>query len=289
MQQAEAQQSVACCATKPAAYADQIAIGMDAGSKRESAGASLLSASGSSSSTQQSISTESNKSASVETSEKSPSAPAVALSTAFSPLDWLLVLGVALTWGSAFLFIKVALPAFEPAAISLIRMAIGPVAVLLALVALCGPASAFAQLRHAFARAVLPRTFFLGVVWMAIPLSLVAVAETRIDSSLTGMVIGSVPIWGLFIASVVERRPPRRSQCAGLALGFVGVVLTILPTMHADRDGVGGAGQQAVGVAVALLAAVCLAAGGYAAAPLQQSACPRAPRGGRWASCRTSF
>jgi drug/metabolite transporter (DMT)-like permease len=49
----------------------------------------------------------------------------------FTPLDWLLSIGMALTWGSSFLLIKIAIRHFDSSVIPLGRTAFGAAALLL--------------------------------------------------------------------------------------------------------------------------------------------------------------
>ena len=51
--------------------------------------------------------------------------------TEFSGLDWLLSIGMALTWGSSFLLIKIAIRDFDSSVIPLGRTAFGAAALLL--------------------------------------------------------------------------------------------------------------------------------------------------------------
>lgn len=138
---------------------------------------------------------------------------------AFGWLDWLLMAGTGLMWGSSFLFIAEALEAFPPAAISLIRLLLGALAL-----------GATSRARARVDREDLPRIALLGIVWMAVPLLLFPVAQQWVDSSIAGMINGGVPLFAAVIAALLLRNLPQRAQTAGLLVGFAGVLLITLPS-----------------------------------------------------------
>ena len=85
--------------------------------------------------------------------------------TRFSGLDWLLSIGMAITWGSSFILIDISIDHFHIAVVPLGRTAFGA----LALVFL--PSS-----RQKFDRRDLPVLFVLGATWMAVPFLLYPLA-----------------------------------------------------------------------------------------------------------------
>lgn len=149
--------------------------------------------------------------------------------TAFAARDWALLTAVALMWGSSYLFIEFGLEDFPPATVAWLRMALG-VAVL-ALV----PA-ARAPLRE---RSDLRLTAVLGLVWMAVPFLLFAVAQQHISSALAGMVNGATPLFTAAVATVWLRRAPDRGLVVGLAVGFIGVLVLGLPNVDGRASAVG--------------------------------------------------
>src|SRR5699024_3939368 len=99
--------------------------------------------------------------------------------------DWLLIVLVAVMWGSSFLLIKIGLADLAPTAVAWLRLAFGAAA--LALV----PA-ARKPLRH---RRDWGLVAVLGVVWMAVPFTLFPIAEQTISSALAGMINGATPLF----------------------------------------------------------------------------------------------
>jgi drug/metabolite transporter (DMT)-like permease len=171
---------------------------------------------------------------------------------AFGAQEWLLLSGIALIWGSSFLFIDLGLETFRPGMVALARLVLGVAT--LALV----PAAH----RH-LDRADLPRVALLGFIWAGLPLLLFPVAQQWIDSSVAGMLNGAVPLFGAAWAVLLLRRPLGRLQALGLLVGFAGVVAISWPQVQGSR-------ATTLGAALVLVAVACYGLAVNLAVPLQQ-------------------
>lgn len=80
-------------------------------------------------------------------------------------------------------------------------------------------------------------------------------AEQRIDSGLTALVVGAMPMWVVLMESVIDRRRPSFQMVASLVIGFSGLGVLTLPMW---RDGLHG---DLVGIAAVVAAAVFWGAG----------------------------
>jgi drug/metabolite transporter (DMT)-like permease len=129
---------------------------------------------------------------------------------------------LALIWGSAFLWIKLADRGFSPVEVTLTRLAMGA-AVLFAIV--------LAR------REAVPRSLQLwahiavaALFANAVPYLLFAVAEQRVDSSTAGVINATTPLWTVVLALAVRHQKSLTSwQTAGLIVGFAGAVLIFTP------------------------------------------------------------
>jgi drug/metabolite transporter (DMT)-like permease len=148
---------------------------------------------------------------------------------AFGALEWALLASTSVMWGSSFLFIAEGLEAFPPSVVTLVRLALG--ALTLAL---------FPATRRPVDRVDLPRIALLGLVWMAIPLTLFPIAQQSVDSSIAGMVNGGTPLFAALVAAILLRRKPRPVQLAGILVGFGGVVLITVPSASGAGGSVSG-------------------------------------------------
>lgn len=145
-------------------------------------------------------------------------------------------------WGVPYLLIRVAVSELTPASLVLLRTSIG--AVLLLPVAI-----ARGELRPLLAswRPVLVYT----AVEVAIPWFLLSDAETRLSSSLSGLLVAAVPLVGGLLAWVTRsqhRLDARR--VAGLGVGLAGVAILVgLDVSVRDLGAVGEVGLVTVGYA----------------------------------------
>ena len=149
---------------------------------------------------------------------------------------------MAIIWGIPYLFIKIAVGELTPVALVFFRTALGAVLLL-------PIAAARGGLRPLVP--YWPWVLAYTVVEVSLPWFLLADAERRLSSSLTGLLIAAVPLIGALITWLTrgdERLDARR--VAGLVVGLVGVaVLVGLDVSFRDLGAVGEVGLVAVGYA----------------------------------------
>jgi drug/metabolite transporter (DMT)-like permease len=148
-------------------------------------------------------------------------------------------------WGGSYLLIEIAERGGMPAIwVAWLRIGIGAVALL----ALAARAGTLPSLRG---RGRWLLAYAIGE--LAIPWPLITASETRIPSSLTAIIIATVPLFAVLLALRFERDDrPTPARAVGLGLGFVGVVALV------GLD-LGGSGSELVGAGAVLLAALCYA------------------------------
>ncbi|NNE74910.1 MAG: DMT family transporter [Acidimicrobiales bacterium] len=171
---------------------------------------------------------------------------------AFQGTDLLLVLFAAGVWGGSFLFMDIALDHFEPGLVTAFRVWFGAAAVW-----------ALPSARQPVAADARSKLIVLGVVWMALPLTLFPVAQQWIDSGLAGMLNSAMPIMTTILAATVFGAVVLRRQVAGVLVGFAGIVLIGLPEAS-------GGGSNALGVGLVVAAVACYGIAVNVAGPLQQ-------------------
>lgn len=171
---------------------------------------------------------------------------------AFAPLDWGLFLGVSLIWGSSFLLMDIGLEAFEPGLITWMRVGLGAAALWLV-----------PDARSPIDRADRSRLVALSLLWVAIPFTLFPIAQQHVNSAVTGMLNGGMPIFAAAIATGMLRRWPRGLTVVGVAVGFLGVIAISLPS-------IGEGSSEAIGVGLVVLATAFYGLASNIAAPIQQ-------------------
>ncbi len=147
-------------------------------------------------------------------------------------------------WGSSFMFIKVGVRDFPPAALVELRLLLAA-AVLVTFVGL-------RRGLHTVRPALAPGAF-VGIVGMAVPFLLITWGETHVDSGLAAIAISSVPIFVALLAlKFAAGERSTRLGMVGLAIGLAGVA--VVTGLHP-----GGGWWAVAGALGVVLASVCYA------------------------------
>lgn len=130
-------------------------------------------------------------------------------------LSWLLLVVLALIWGSSFILIKRGLDVYTPEQVAALRMLIAGVLVL---------PFAFPHIRR------VQRKYWLfialvGLCGNGIPAYLFSLAETQLASSTTGMLNALVPLFTLLVGVFVFGVALTRRKLVGVLIGLAGAVL----------------------------------------------------------------
>ena len=169
-----------------------------------------------------------------------------------APFDWLLLVTAAGIWGSSFLFMDVALEVEHPGLVAWLRPLLG-----LAFMALVPSA------RRRVDSSDHPKLLLLGLLWMAIPLSLFPLAQTWIDSSIAGMMNSGMPVMTLVAGVAFFGVSTHRVQVAGVVVGILGLLMIGISTASVGDT-------SAVGVILVILAVCCYGVAANIAGPLQR-------------------
>ena len=159
---------------------------------------------------------------------------------------------MALTWGSSFLLIKIAIHDFDSSVIPLGRTAFGATALLL-----------IPSARKRIATKHWPRLLALGFVWMALPFLLYPLAEESVSSAITGMMNGGLPVVATVITAIWVRSVPSPRRMLAVLVGFSGIALIAVPSMRE------GSTADVKGISLLLLALLSYAVAINLARPLQ--------------------
>jgi drug/metabolite transporter (DMT)-like permease len=171
--------------------------------------------------------------------------------------DYGLLIALGAVWGSSFLLIKWAVQTIPPATVATGRIAIGAI-VLLLIVAVRG---------HRWPRAswVWLLLAIMGLFGNVIPFTLINWGEVRIDSSLTAILMSTVPLVTIFLApAFVRDEPITTGKIIGVGLGMAGVAALIGPSALAGAQG------ELLGQIAVTIATVCYALNGLIARRLPQ-------------------
>lgn len=131
-------------------------------------------------------------------------------------IDFLILIGLALIWGSSYILIKKGLGVFSPLQVATLRLGISALALApLAIVHL--PKIKMKQV---------PLLIVIGLTGTGLPSFLFPFAQTELSSSLTGMLSGLVPLCTFLLAWLFfAKRDAGPQQFFGVLLGLIGAVL----------------------------------------------------------------
>jgi drug/metabolite transporter (DMT)-like permease len=163
--------------------------------------------------------------------------------------EWAILLALAIIWGGAFFFIKVAVTHVEPLTYVWLRLSIAAAALWLVL-------------RWKRDRLSLPPKVWSAIILLAllnnvIPFALFGWGQRHIASGLASILNATTPIWGVIVANFLtrdERMTP--TKLLGVVVGFAGVATMIGPRLISNF------GSDLLGQLACLAGAFCYALAG---------------------------
>jgi drug/metabolite transporter (DMT)-like permease len=127
---------------------------------------------------------------------------------------WLVLGALSLIWGTSYILMKKGLESFSVFQIASLRIFITFICLLPVAIKNINKINKENFLSIAI----------IGVLGNGIPAFLFPLAQTRIDSSLAGMLNSLSPVFTLLIGMVIYKRPGIRTQIAGVFLGLIGAM-----------------------------------------------------------------
>lgn len=144
-----------------------------------------------------------------------------------SPLSWGLVFFLALTWGSSYILIKKGLVAFSPQQVASLRISISAIALF-----------PFFIMRYKLIDWSKAKYYaIVGFAGSCIPAFLFALAQTQINSSITGVLSSLTPLFTLFLGLLFFGIKFSWSKTIAVIVGLGGASFLILFGKEAGLDG----------------------------------------------------
>src|SRR5262245_25652234 len=163
-----------------------------------------------------------------------------------------------LLWGSTYFAIKISVETLPPLLSAGVRFLTA--GALLAAVLLALGRSLRVERREGLAAAG------LGVSLLTFGVGIVTLAETRIDSILAAMIVGSVPLQVVVLRTLARESGARAARLAAV-VGLVGLALIVVP-------GGSEGGSTAIGVALILGSSMSWSMGSFASGRMRLPADP---------------
>ena len=158
--------------------------------------------------------------------------------------NWGLLTVLALIWGSSFILIKRGLEVFSPGEVGAYRI----VAAATFLLPLSLPRIKFLTSEQA------QNLILIGLLGSFIPAFLFPTAQTRLSSSLTGVLNALTPLFVVIIGALFFRSKITRRNALGLVIAFIGVLILITLKEGSGLDSFTGINGYAFFV---ILACIC--------------------------------
>src|SRR6186997_1124195 len=151
-----------------------------------------------------------------------------------------ILLLLAAIWGASFMFIKIAVDELAPTTTMALRLVCSAIPLLAIIVLTHGRKPAWRELRS-----ITRPAMFLGVVSTALPFTLIAWGETRIDSGVAAIGNASMPIFVAILAFFFRKSETATgARLFGILLGLAGVA--VLTGVHPKGGWAGAVGTLAV-------------------------------------------
>lgn len=131
---------------------------------------------------------------------------------------WILLLILSLIWGSSFILIKKSLEHFNPYQVGALRVLIS--GVLLSPIAILN--------RKKFPKESLKWLIIAALAGNFIPMFLFPIAETKVSSSIAGIMNSMMPIFTIIVGSLFWKTKTTARQIVGILISFSGVVLLMV-------------------------------------------------------------
>ena len=150
-------------------------------------------------------------------------------------LNYLLLLGIGLTWGSQFLFNSIAIQSLPPYAIATGRTLVAGLCLLLLTCCIKEKKdTALAQATKEKNRKSLTavKIFAIALLEAVFPFHLIADGQQYIDSSITAILLGTIPIFtAVLVKLFISQEKISLGLLLSIFLGFLGLLILLWPSL----------------------------------------------------------
>lgn len=137
--------------------------------------------------------------------------------------NWLIFIFLCLTWGSSFILIKKGLVAFSPDEVAVLRLSISALAFI---------PIYFIMVRDRIPWRKLMPVALVGVLGNGLPAFLYALAQTKVESSVAGILNSITPIFVWVTGMMFFASKFKLNHLAGVTIGFLGAGMIVLLNRH---------------------------------------------------------
>ncbi|MCK5906337.1 MAG: EamA family transporter [Flavobacteriales bacterium] len=139
---------------------------------------------------------------------------------------WIFLIFLSLIWGSSFILMKRGLESFTPIQVGALRVSIAATTLLV---------FGFKHLRIISKKNIL-QLFLAGLLGNFLPAFLFAIAQSQLDSGITGILNSLVPLFTVVIGIYIFRIKVKSIQVIGIVIGLVGTLILIMKGAEVNTD-----------------------------------------------------
>lgn len=163
--------------------------------------------------------------------------------------DWLIFFVLSFTWGASFILMKKGLLHYTSVQVALLRL----IFAFLFFIPFLFYIGLQGMMKH-----------FKGLMWVGlfgnfIPAFLFTTAETKISSSMAGILNSTTPLFAWLIGKILFLKKDKNNLLAflGIVLGFLGVIILFIPDLNDFYSGTSDVFEKISGSSLVLLATFC--------------------------------
>lgn len=131
---------------------------------------------------------------------------------------WIILITLSVIWGSSFILIKKSLEHFNPYEVGSLRVLISGVVLM---------PYAVSKIKS-FPKSHLKWLIIAALCGNFVPMFLFPLAETKISSSIAGIINSMMPIFVIIVGSVIWKFPTNKKQIIGVIISFAGACILTL-------------------------------------------------------------
>ncbi|MGE8205384.1 DMT family transporter [Heyndrickxia sp. NPDC080065] len=142
----------------------------------------------------------------------------------------LFLIGISLIWGSQFFFVDIVISGVPPVTLAAVKATVG--AITLALIYFLSTKKEKSQKTSTYTEKKL-RALYVTIAFFEaiIPFFLIGWGQQRVSSSTASIIMGTIPIFTLLILFIFRISRLRLLHFLSIGVGFIGILIMILPSL----------------------------------------------------------
>ncbi|TNF66992.1 MAG: DMT family transporter [Gammaproteobacteria bacterium] len=152
-------------------------------------------------------------------------------------VSYYLLIILALIWGLQFAFNSIALKSISPEILATSRITIGAITLCILLKLFENNAHKVLNKQQKLTRSVIIRYIAIAFLETIIPMIAIAWGQQYVDSSITGILMGTIPLFAVCLATLfIPAEKATLRVITSIIIGFAGLVILLLPSINMGKS-----------------------------------------------------